>query len=146
MLVNFGWIRSGRVAGMGMPYADAWEALRAEGVGAVLTLTERAPAGDPATAGLQRLHVPLVDFGTPSQHDLERCVAWIDAQLDAGRAVVVHCFAGLGRTGTVLAAWLVRGGMKADAAIAEVRRLRPGSIETGGQIEAVRRFGAKEEA
>jgi len=146
MLVNFSWIRAGKVAGMGMPYANAWDALRQEGIGAVLTLTERAPVGDPEAAGLRKLHVPLVDFGTPSLEDLDRCVTWIDEQLAEGRAVVVHCFAGLGRTGTVLAAWLVREGLKPEAAVAEIRRLRPGSLETGGQVDAVRRFAAEGQA
>jgi atypical dual specificity phosphatase len=49
----------------------------------------------------------------------------------------VHCGAGLGRTGTVVAAWLVRRGRSAREAIAEVRRVRPGSVETREQEEAV---------
>jgi atypical dual specificity phosphatase len=46
----------------------------------------------------------------------------------------------MGRTGTILAAWLVSRGQGAGEAIALVRSLRPGSIETRAQEESVRRF------
>ncbi len=140
MLVNFGWLDPGRVAGMGLPPPEGWGRLREEGIGAVLSLTEHPAAAAAADHGLVVGHVPLVDFGTPSDADLKRCVDFISAQLDAGRAVAVHCFAGLGRTGTVLAAWRVLEGRDPDEAIAEVRARRPGSLETRGQEEAVRRF------
>lgn len=142
MLVNFSWIREGAVAGMGFPGPDAWAALADQGVGAVLSLTERAPQGDPAKAGLETLHVPLRDFGTPDTETLRTCTTWIDAQIAAGRPVAVHCMAGQGRTGTILAAWLTQQGLSATEAVAEVRRLRPYSIETRGQEQAVAAFAA----
>ncbi|HCA46062.1 MAG TPA: protein-tyrosine-phosphatase, partial [Armatimonadetes bacterium] len=52
----------------------------------------------------------------------------------------VHCMAGLGRTGTMIACYLVSQGMPAEEAIAEVRRARPGSIQTEQQEQAVRRW------
>ena len=60
--------------------------------------------------------------------------------VNAGQAVAVHCGAGLGRTGTLVACYLVAGGLSAEEAIAKVRRLRPGSIETLEQEAAVRTF------
>jgi protein-tyrosine phosphatase len=140
VLVNFGWIEEGRVAGMARPDPDAWPQVRSRGIGAVLTLTERPPPGDPEAAGLESLHVPIRDFGTPSEADLARCVRWMREQLDAGRAVVVHCHAGLGRTGTVLAAWLTSTGLGPHDAVDLVRRLRPGSVETEEQARLVVRF------
>lgn len=144
MLVNFSWIQDGRVAGMGLPRGPAGASLATEGVRAVLTLTAHAAPELFDDEQLVVAHVPLVDFGTPSQEDLARCVAWIDEQLAAQRPVAVHCFAGVGRTGTVLAAWLVRQGATAEEAIARLRRLRPGSVETPGQVEAVRAFAGRE--
>lgn len=146
MLVNFSWIREGQVAGMGLPYGEGWSKLAEAGVRAVLSLTEHPVRLGEAGEDLESLHVPLVDFGTPAMEDLERCVTWIQAQVEAGRPVAVHCFAGIGRTGTVLAAWVVSQGADPEAAIREIRSLRPGSIETEGQAEAVRRFAAREDA
>lgn len=146
-LVNFSWIRRDAVAGMAYPSAAALAALPDAGIGAILTLTER---GIGPVEGLAQHHEPLVDFGTPDLDQLARCVTWIDEQVAASRAVVVHCMAGIGRTGTVLAAWLISQGLSAAEAVETVRHLRPGSIETAGQLGALGAFaasrGATEEA
>ncbi len=70
----------------------------------------------------------------------------IDDALAHGEAVAVHCGAGLGRTGTLIAAWLTTQGRTADEAIAEVRARRPGSIESEAQSAAVRTFAASRPA
>lgn len=133
------WILEGQVAAMARPWPEEIEDLRAMGVRAVVTLTEDVPEGLPAD-GLAHLHLPVRDFSPPTLAQLSEAVGFMDEAIRAGGAVAVHCGAGLGRTGTVCAAWLAAHGWKPDDAVREVRRRRPGSVETAEQEQAVRRF------
>src|SRR5205823_2071865 len=72
----------------------------------------------------------------PALEQVAQAVAAIDHFLDNGRAVAVHCGAGLGRTGTILACYLAAQGLSSDEALATVRAQQPGSVETPEQ-EAV---------
>jgi 4-hydroxy-tetrahydrodipicolinate reductase len=143
VLSNFGWILPGRLAGMAAPRPGAAQRLAEERIRAVLTLTERPPIDELAAAGIAVRHEPIVDFAAPTAEALERCVAFVRERWARGEAVAVHCHAGVGRTGTVLAACLVAEGARPDDAIAAVRAVRPGSLETPEQEEAVRAFARR---
>ena len=71
---------------------------------------------------------------------MERGVAAVEQALAEGRIVAVHCGAGLGRTGTLLACYLVRRGLGPEESIERVRAVRPGSVETAQQELAVKRY------
>jgi len=90
-----------------------------------------------ASFGLSQLHLPVEDFTAPSQDQLQAGVAAMRGAVDAGTAVAVHGGAGLGRTGTLVACYLVSRGLSAEDAIATVRAARPGSIETPAQEAAI---------
>ena len=100
----------GKVAGAPHPELyDGLEAvapfLRGQGIGAIVTLSDKRLACDPEKLGFQYLFVETPNYRPPP--DLRTILAFIDAQLENGRGVLVHCFAGIGRTGTVLTAWLL---------------------------------------
>lgn len=134
--MNFDWIVEGQVAAMARPWPEDFEELRRRGITALLSVSER-PMNDPEAEGFARLSLPVRDFHAPSPGQLDAAVEFVEAAVNAGGACAVHCGAGLGRTGTVVAAWLVRRGRSAREAIAEVRRARPGSVETREQEAAV---------
>ena len=87
---------------------------------------------------------PVPDFTPPTQEQIDRMLAFIDEQNDAGRPVAVSCYAGIGRTGTVLACYLVTKGAWPGDAIAEVRQQRPGSIQTPEQEAAVYEYAERQ--
>lgn len=147
-LHNFSWVAPDRLAGMAKPgvYApldDDLAALEAEGIRIVVTLTEDAlPADDLALRGLEAVHLPVEDYTAPTQEQMLSYVALVGQAMHDGRPVATHCYAGKGRTGTMLAAWLVSTGRSGTDAIDTIRSARPGSIETEEQEQAVIAFEA----
>jgi atypical dual specificity phosphatase len=154
---SFYWLIDGVLAGCGRPgqrhranngmaptpdplVADlGW--LKAHGIGALLSLTEEPLQVDAAGQyGLLIMHVPIPDLRAPTLGELERALAFIDEHRAAGRAIAVHCLVGQGRTGTVLGAYLIRGGLSADAALSEVRAACPGAVGSAVQEDFLRDY------
>ena len=118
--------------------------LRGAGIQLMISLTEDPPRRDWINeAGLFAMHLPVEDLHPPTQSQLDLAMSSIAKANAQEIGVVVHCGAGLGRTGVVLASYLVTKGMTVQHAIARVRRLRPGSIETQEQEEAVLEFARR---
>lgn len=147
---RFYWVIRNVMAGCSRPGAGGGnvdrdlETLRGHGIGALLTLTETAIAeGALERHGLVGLHLPVDDFHAPTTAQMLDALAFLDNARATGTPVAVHCLAGQGRTGTVLAAYLIRGGLSAEEAIAEVRGTCPGAIEAPPQTEALTRWAAE---
>lgn len=77
-----------------------------------------------AENGLEWYFVPIVDQGICSRKEMNSIVDWMDKALADGANVMVHCVGGLGRSGLVVACYLISRGMTAWEAIREVRRVR----------------------
>ena len=143
---GFTWIEKPLLAALARPSEPedfAW--LREQGVELLLCLTEDRPRRDwVEEANLLVFHEPVEDMEAPTQEQLGRCVSAILRANEKGMGVAVHCQAGMGRTGTVLAAYFVAKGMSAVEAIGRVRRMRPGSIETDEQVDAIELFAREQ--
>jgi hypothetical protein len=71
--------------------------------------------------------MPIPDGGTPSVPEMARILDTVDNALEQGHTVYVHCWGGIGRTGTVAGCYLVRHGLSGDQALAEIARRRRGT-------------------
>jgi atypical dual specificity phosphatase len=136
---GFSWIDKPLLAAMARPQAlEELEWLRSQGIQILLSLTEEPPRRDWINqAGLMGYHVPIYDMEAPTPEQLQSCLTTIERAGASNMGLAVHCTAGLGRTGTIIAAYMVLKGATAEEAIARVRELRPGSIETEAQSLAV---------
>lgn len=128
-----------------MPWsADDLAWLRRHGIDVLVSLSEDPPPRQWVNdAGLMGVHFPIPDFTAPTDDQLDQIMDTVNRAVANDMGVAVHCTAGKGRTGTVLAAYFVSQGLDPDAAIAKVRQLRSGSIETPDQEEAVRSYGRR---
>lgn len=104
--------------------------------------TETVPRAAIERAGLVPLHVPIVDMEAPSATAALALFEAIDRAIRAGRPVAVHCRAGLGRTGTILAAYLIFTGLEALDALEKVRRVQPRFVQSKAQLDFLDRFAA----
>ena len=132
ILPNFHWLVEHKLAAMSYPESeDAFTLLWRVGIRALINLTEEPLPEEILTkVSILTEHIPVVDFTAPTLKQVEQALATIHFYLEKNMPVAVHCIAGLGRTGTVLACYLVGEGKSADEAITFIRRWRPGSIET----------------
>jgi atypical dual specificity phosphatase len=115
------------------------KAVKEEGVQAIISLTGTPLNPDIVSRiGFEYLHSHI--SGAPSIEQLDEIVKFVEQMNAQSKSVLVHCGEGKGRTGTVLAAYLVYHGLSADEAIRVVREKRPGSIENLEQENAIREF------
>jgi ADP-ribosyl-[dinitrogen reductase] hydrolase len=130
------------------------DAIRDWGAAAVVTLLEPkeltllrvARLGEEVTRrNIRWFHLPIVDVSIPDdKFEQEWVIAGEELRSLLRRRldVLVHCRGGLGRAGTIAARLLVELGMAPTTAIANVRAVRPGAIETVDQEEFVRKIRA----
>ncbi|MCS7125932.1 MAG: dual specificity protein phosphatase family protein [Aigarchaeota archaeon] len=128
---RFSWIDE-NVAGCGRPMSsDQVKWVKDRGITMIISLTEsQLPSEWIEPLNLKYLHFPLRDHSTPDPEVIKKIVEEILKEVNNGGRVLVHCAAGLGRTGVVLASYLiVKKKIPPEEGIKIVRKMRPGSIE-----------------
>jgi atypical dual specificity phosphatase len=151
------WVIPGVLAGMPMPFVHSQRRLNSGGpltaydddlptlysadVRAVVCLLN-IPGDAPVynSAGFAFLCLPIPNGGAPTREEASEFVRFVEEQRTAGRPVAVHCEAGLGRTGTMLAVYLISQGESAAAAIRRVREVERVAVETLRQIQFLEQF------
>lgn len=148
---GFVWLIPGRVAGTPLPgilrdVRDDLAALRDVGITHLVSLTEQPfDATLAAEFGIRCTHFSIPDMAAPSPAAAAALCDSLTTQLREGGAVAFHCRAGLGRTGTLLATYLIWAGAgrcSAESAIALVRRLDSKMIQSHAQEEFLRSYPA----
>jgi atypical dual specificity phosphatase len=139
------WIEEPKLLGSSNPDEAFLEGLFKKGFRVLVSLLEesvQAPGYEQATLshGWKYYKLPIKDFHAPSLEQLQSFVSLLEAQKEA--KILIHCQGGLGRTGTMAAAYFINKGMTATEAIMYVRSLNPGAIETPEQEMVLHRFAS----
>ena len=144
---GFHWILKDQLGGMQRPglltkVEDDILGLKTLGCRVLVNLMEDAmdiPAME--AAGIEYYHFPIVDMKTPSLPDAALWCQRIAGWLEEGRTTVLHCKAGLGRTGTILACVLVWLGDNPVQAVHRVRSTNQLYIQSEEQLQFLNDFG-----
>ena len=138
---KFSWLIKSKLAGSGIPTSiNEVQWVLDQGIKSVVTIREE-PLDESWTRDINYLHVLSNDMGVPEFNDLIHTVDFIHRRITSNEPVLVHCLAGMGRTGVILACYLVKyQNMSADEATQKVRKERPGSIQSYPQEEIIFRF------
>ena len=138
---NFSWLIEGKLAGSAIPTSfEEIKWLVDGGVKSIVTVREES-LDDDWMKNINYLHIHSNDMGVPEFEDLVKAVDFIHQRITNNEPVMVHCLAGLGRTGTILACYLIKyQKLSADDSIQKVRESRPGSIQSFPQEEIIFQF------
>jgi atypical dual specificity phosphatase len=140
--LNFSFVLPAQLAGMAHPdsFEEAAEVVKFllfQNVHTIVNLSGQAYTNDLISENFVIQDEGVEDFGIPAVDQVDRIFECF-LKLPGEQVMVLHCAAGIGRTGTVLACLIGRL-LKLDGlvVIREIRKLRPGSIETAEQEEFI---------
>lgn len=145
-MIGFQWILDNQLAGSSKPglygeYKDDLTFIQDNGFTVIVSLTEE-PFELENGENIKLMHFPIPDMGVPQPRNAYNFVLGLKSLLDEGEKVLVHCKAGLGRTGTILSCILVLKGYAPEEAIKYVRKKNGSYIQNGLQENFVNHFEA----
>ena len=129
------WIEKDTLAASGVPLGEKdLRSLYEQGIRAIISLTEH-PLTIQAEIepdvldeiGLTYLHAPILDQHPPNSETMWKTIQFMGQMKEQHRPTLIHCHAGVGRTGTVIHAYYLAEGLSLEETKAKVKKLRPSS-------------------
>jgi atypical dual specificity phosphatase len=146
---NFSWVIDNKLAGSGTPMtSEQYRWLIKNNIKSIVTVRgfplpqKWLVDNEKETIINDYKFVYVKDYGVPSLEVLDNIVDYINIKITKEeKPLVVHCAAGKGRTGTILAAYLLKqDNISSQDAIKKIRSLRPGSIQSKIQEEILNEY------
>jgi atypical dual specificity phosphatase len=147
---NFSWVIENKLAGSGTPMTlEQYRWLIKNNIRSIVTVREfPLPEkwlydSEKDTSIKEDYRFEYVkDYGVPTLEELDSIVDYIDFKImKENKPLLVHCAAGKGRTGTILAAYLLKKrNISSLDAIKKIRIIRPGSIQSKIQEETIHEY------
>lgn len=139
------WIAPRLAVGHAPMSYDDLESLKQHGIDAILNLCgEYCDLHDiEHDYGFEVYYLPIPDESIPDTTELEKALAWLDEAIYLGKNVLVHCRFGIGRTGTLVTAYLLRRGLglKSAAKLLKQTRANPSTYR---QHKLIKKYGRRE--
>lgn len=136
------WVTPSLAAGPAPMSYDHLDRLKNEGIDAIINLCAEFPdlPGIEQEAGFDVYYLPIDDEEVPEIKTMDDALEWIDESIFLGKKVLVHCRHGIGRTGTIVSAYLLRKGLSTRLVKKKLKKLRSKPANYS-QWQLLRKYG-----
>ncbi len=120
------WVTPSMAVGHAPMSYDHLDLLKKAGIDSIINLCAEFPDLPliEQKAGFDVYYLPIEDEETPEMETMDNALEWIDESIYLGKKVLVHCRHGIGRTGTIVSAYLLRKGLSARLVQQKLKKLR----------------------
>lgn len=133
-----------KLYGMPAPEEKDLQNLSDKGVKSIVCLLEdNSNIETYNTNGFESLWLPVADNEAPTFEQVEKLVWFIDEQNQKNNPVAIHCQGGKGRTGTLIASYLIAKGASYEDAMNQIEVNQPNAIKKDFQINFLKELSNK---
>lgn len=137
------WIDKPRLLGSSNPTDEDLAHLKECGFNVIVSLLDSNECSNYSSHSEFRVYrIPVPDFHAPTRDQLDEFISILGKEESSSR-IVVHCEGGIGRTGTMAAAYWIHKGIPYDQALSRVRATRSWAVESEEQEEALREYAGR---